>query len=176
MSVSITELIWQVKTREKSNQEVVHLRIVVFQSFFFKCTICGRRGHTAGRCWRGSAGNFNDRSIAHSLRIPIVPVDIPLPVHALDSRPLGLISEATAPLGVVMREDYSEKFIFPLLILLRFPWFWAYPGWPVMTPLFRGSRGLSRVITRVLGEVFRDFCWCDYGGKSRQGLHRVHPL
>ena len=33
MSVSITELIWQAKTREKSNQEVGNLRFVVFQLF-----------------------------------------------------------------------------------------------------------------------------------------------
>uniref|UniRef100_A0A4W5PHU8 Retrotransposon gag domain-containing protein n=1 Tax=Hucho hucho TaxID=62062 RepID=A0A4W5PHU8_9TELE len=38
----------------------------------------------------GAAGNFIDRSFAHSLGIPIVPVVMPFPVHALDSRPLGL--------------------------------------------------------------------------------------
>ena len=32
MSVSITELIWQAKTWEKSNQSVGHLRVVVFQN------------------------------------------------------------------------------------------------------------------------------------------------
>lgn len=106
------------------------------------CTTCGRRGHTAGRCWGGSpgsrgsrqgtggssqvsrhpthlelpvaymcvciefpefsphsqhkalvdsgaAGDFIDRSFALRLGIPIVPVDVPFLVHALDSRPLG---------------------------------------------------------------------------------------
>ena len=33
----------------------------------------------------GAAGNFIDRAFAHSLGIPIVPVDMPIPVHALDS-------------------------------------------------------------------------------------------
>ena len=40
---------------------------------------------------------------------------------------------------VMRRESVSS-----LLILLRFPWCWAYPGWLVMTPLFRGNRGRSR--------------------------------
>ena len=72
----------------------------------------------------GVAGNFIDRSFAHSLGIPIVPVAVPFPIHALDNRPLGsgLIREATAPLSMV-RELVSS-----LLTLLRFPWCWAYPG------------------------------------------------
>ena len=37
----------------------------------------------------GEAGNFIDRSFAHRLGIPIVPVAVPFLVHALDSRPLG---------------------------------------------------------------------------------------
>ena len=37
----------------------------------------------------GAAGNFIDRTFALSLGIPIVPVDVPFPVRALDSRPLG---------------------------------------------------------------------------------------
>uniref|UniRef100_A0A8C7ITY4 Retrotransposon gag domain-containing protein n=1 Tax=Oncorhynchus kisutch TaxID=8019 RepID=A0A8C7ITY4_ONCKI len=37
----------------------------------------------------GAAGNFINKSLAHSLGIPIVPVDMPFPIHALDSRPLG---------------------------------------------------------------------------------------
>ena len=51
----------------------------------------------------GTAGNFIDGAFAHSLGIPIVPVDMPFPVHSLDSPPLGsgLIREVTAPLGMV---------------------------------------------------------------------------
>uniref|UniRef100_A0A4W5NAP5 Retrotransposon gag domain-containing protein n=1 Tax=Hucho hucho TaxID=62062 RepID=A0A4W5NAP5_9TELE len=140
------------------------------------CTICSRRGHTAGRCWGGSsgsrgsrqgtivspqvsrhqahpeppvahmyvfitfpefsphsqhkalvdsgaAGNFIDRAFAHSLGIPIVPVDIPFPVHALDSRPLGsgLIREATAPLGMVTQEGHKERISLFLIDSPAFP-------------------------------------------------------
>uniref|UniRef100_A0A4W5QR03 ribonuclease H n=1 Tax=Hucho hucho TaxID=62062 RepID=A0A4W5QR03_9TELE len=143
-------------------------------------TICGRRGHTAGRCWSGSsgsrgsrqgtvvspqvrrhqahpeppvahmyvfiefpefsphkalvdsgaAGNFIDRSFAHSLGIPIVPVDIPFHVHALDSRPLGsgLIREATTPLDMVTRGGHKERISLFLIdspafpVVLGLPW------------------------------------------------------
>jgi hypothetical protein len=59
----------------------------------------------------GAAGNFIDRASAHNLGIPIVPVDVPFPVHALDSRPLGsgLIREVTAPLGMVTHGGHTER-------------------------------------------------------------------
>uniref|UniRef100_A0A4W5PHK9 CCHC-type domain-containing protein n=1 Tax=Hucho hucho TaxID=62062 RepID=A0A4W5PHK9_9TELE len=147
------------------------------------CTLCDRRGHTAGRCGGGSsgsrggrqgtivspqvsrhqthpelpvahmfmfvdfpdfclhsqhkalvdsgaAGNFIDRSFAHSLGIPIVSVDMPFPVHTLDSRQLGsgLIREATAPLRMVTQEGHEERIssyiidspAFP--VVLGLPW------------------------------------------------------
>jgi hypothetical protein len=37
----------------------------------------------------GAAGNLINKGLAHSLGSPIVPVDMPPPVHALDSQPLG---------------------------------------------------------------------------------------
>jgi hypothetical protein len=121
------------------------------------CTICGRRGHTAGQCWGGSSGSRGsrqgtivstqvsrhqahleppvphmyvfisfpefsphsqhkvlvdfDRSFAHSLGIPLVPVALPFPVPALDSRPLGsgLIREATSPRDIVTQEGHKER-------------------------------------------------------------------
>uniref|UniRef100_A0A4W5PBV2 Retrotransposon gag domain-containing protein n=1 Tax=Hucho hucho TaxID=62062 RepID=A0A4W5PBV2_9TELE len=71
----------------------------------------------------GVAGNFIDRSFAHSLGIPIVPVAMPFPVHALDSRPLGsgLIREATAPLGMVMQGDHTERISLFLIDSPAFP-------------------------------------------------------
>ena len=33
----------------------------------------------------GAAGNFINKGLAHSFGIPIVPVDMPFPIHALDS-------------------------------------------------------------------------------------------
>lgn len=64
----------------------------------------------------GAAGNFIDRALAHSLRTPIVPVDVPFPVRALDSLPLGsgLIWEVTAPLGMVTQGgSHGENLYFP---------------------------------------------------------------
>ena len=59
----------------------------------------------------GAAGNFIDSDLAYSLGIPIVPVDVPFLVHALDSRPLrsGLIREVTAPLGMVSQGGHTER-------------------------------------------------------------------
>jgi hypothetical protein len=70
-----------------------------------------------------TAGNFIDRSFAHSLGIPIVPVAVPFPVHALDSRPLGsgLIREATAPLGMVTHGDHKERISLFLIDSPAFP-------------------------------------------------------
>ena len=56
----------------------------------------------------GAAGNF----IAFRLGIPIVPVDVPFPVHALDIRPLGSghgFREVTAPLCMIMQEGHEER-------------------------------------------------------------------
>uniref|UniRef100_A0AAZ3SND0 CCHC-type domain-containing protein n=1 Tax=Oncorhynchus tshawytscha TaxID=74940 RepID=A0AAZ3SND0_ONCTS len=147
------------------------------------CTICGRRGHTAGRCRvvssenrgskqsilaspqvsrhhshlepsvahmfvsvtspefsprsqhkalvdSGAAGNFINKGLAHSLGIPIVPVDMPFPFHALDSRSLGsgFIREATTPLSMVTQGGYREKISLFLIdspvysMVLGLPW------------------------------------------------------
>ena len=71
----------------------------------------------------GVAGNFIDRAFAYSLGIPIVPVAVPFPVHALDSRPLGtgLIREATAPLGMVMQGGHKERISLFLIDSPAFP-------------------------------------------------------
>uniref|UniRef100_A0A8C7RSA0 Reverse transcriptase domain-containing protein n=1 Tax=Oncorhynchus mykiss TaxID=8022 RepID=A0A8C7RSA0_ONCMY len=159
------------------------------------CTICGCRGHTAGRCWGGSsgsrgsrqgtlvspqvsrhqahseppvahmfsphsqhkaladsgaAGNFIDRAFSHSLGIPIVPVDMPFPVHALDSRPLrsGLIREATAPLGMVTQEGHKERISIFLIdspafpMVLGIPWLACHD--PTISKQQRSLKGSSR--------------------------------
>jgi hypothetical protein len=60
----------------------------------------------------GAAGNFIDRSMEIRLGIPIVPVDMPFPVHALDRRPLGsgLIREVTAPLCMITQGDRKRNY------------------------------------------------------------------
>uniref|UniRef100_A0A8K9XJN7 CCHC-type domain-containing protein n=1 Tax=Oncorhynchus mykiss TaxID=8022 RepID=A0A8K9XJN7_ONCMY len=167
------------------------------------CTICGRRGHTAGRCWRGpsgsrasrqgtivspqvsrhqahpkppvahmyvfilfpkfsphsqhkalvdsgAAGNFIYRSFAHSLGIPLVAVDMPFPVHALESRPLGsgLIREATAPLDMVTQEGHEERMSLFLIdspafpVVLGLPWLACHD--PTISWQQRALKGWSR--------------------------------
>jgi hypothetical protein len=89
----------------------------------------------------GAAGNFIDRSIAHSLGTPIVPVAVPFPIHVLDGQPLGsgLISEATAPLGMVMQGGHKERISLFLInspafpVVLGLPWLVCHDhtvAWP----------------------------------------------
>uniref|UniRef100_A0A674C300 CCHC-type domain-containing protein n=1 Tax=Salmo trutta TaxID=8032 RepID=A0A674C300_SALTR len=150
------------------------------------CTHCGRRGHTADRCWRGppgnsdgrqstpskpqvsqhqphseppvdhmyvsvffpefsphsqckalvdsgAAGSFMDRSVADKLGIPLVKLDKPFPVHALDSRPLGSgqVREETVPLVMVTQGGHEESIRLFLIdspafpVVLGLPWL----GW-----------------------------------------------
>ena len=98
----------------------------------------------------GAAGNFIDRAFSHSLGIPIVPVDMPFPVHALDSRPLGsgLIREATAPLGMVMQEGHKERISLFLIdspvfiVVLGIPWLACHD--PTISCQQRALTGWSR--------------------------------
>ena len=195
------------------------------------CTICGRRGHTAGWCWGGSsgsrgsrqgtivspqvsrhqahpeppvahmyvfisfpefsphsqhealvdsgaAGNFIERSFAHSLGIPLVPVDMPFPVHALDSRPLGsgLIREAPAPLDMVTQEGHKERIslflidspVFP--VVLGLPWLTCHD--PTISWQQRALKGGSRECSgRCAGFPSVRLWW-----KVQTRSPRVHPL
>ena len=78
----------------------------------------------------GAAGNFIDRGLAQRLRIPLVKVDPPFPVHSLDSQPLGsgLVREATIPLEMITRGDHKERISLFLIdspafpVVLRIPW------------------------------------------------------
>uniref|UniRef100_A0A674D5P5 CCHC-type domain-containing protein n=1 Tax=Salmo trutta TaxID=8032 RepID=A0A674D5P5_SALTR len=148
----------------------------------FSCTSCGRRGHTADRCWRsssgsregrqsaartpqvsphqthpelpvgnmyvyvsfpefsphsqhkalvdsGAAGSFIDRGFANRLRIPLVQLDQPFSVHALDSQPLGsgLVREATVPLDMVTLGGHEERISLFLIDSPAFPVVLGFP-------------------------------------------------
>lgn len=97
----------------------------------------------------GAAGNFIDRSLAHKLGIPIVPVDVPFPVHALDSRPLGsgLIGEVTAPTAMRTRGDHEERISLFLIdspafpVVLGLPWLASHD--PIISWQQRALKGWS---------------------------------
>ena len=59
----------------------------------------------------GAAGNFIDRGLAQRLRIPLVKVDPPFPVHSLDSRPLGsgLVRKDTISLEMITQGNHKER-------------------------------------------------------------------
>ena len=58
-----------------------------------------------------TAGNFMDRGLALRLGIPLVSLDLPFPVHSLDSQPLGsgVVREATVPLDMVTQGGRKER-------------------------------------------------------------------
>ena len=97
----------------------------------------------------GAPGNFVDRALAYSLGIPIVPVAVPFPVHALDSQPLrsGLIREATATLGMVTQGGQKKRISLFLIdspaipVELGLPWLACHNP---ITPL--GNRGQQRAL------------------------------
>jgi hypothetical protein len=57
------------------------------------------------------------------LRIPLVKVDPPFPVHSLDSRPLGsgLVREAPIPLEMITRGNHKERISLFLIDSPAFP-------------------------------------------------------
>ena len=71
-----------------------------------------------------------DGGVAAKLGIPLVQLDQPFPVHALDSRPLGsgLVREVTVPLVMVMRGGHEERISLFLIdspafpVVLGIPW------------------------------------------------------
>jgi hypothetical protein len=77
----------------------------------------------------GAAGNFLDQSVALSLRIPLVPLQPPIPVLALDNRPLGtgLVHQTTIPSSLTVIPDHYERITFLILhspvhpVVLGFP-------------------------------------------------------
>uniref|UniRef100_A0A8C7F393 CCHC-type domain-containing protein n=1 Tax=Oncorhynchus kisutch TaxID=8019 RepID=A0A8C7F393_ONCKI len=78
----------------------------------------------------GAAGNFLDRGLGLRLAIPLVSLDLPFPVHSLDSRPLGsgVVREAPVPLDMVTQGSHKEKISLFLIdspafpVVLGIPW------------------------------------------------------
>uniref|UniRef100_A0AAZ3RXE9 CCHC-type domain-containing protein n=1 Tax=Oncorhynchus tshawytscha TaxID=74940 RepID=A0AAZ3RXE9_ONCTS len=78
----------------------------------------------------GAAGNFMDRGLALRQGIPLVSLDLPFPVHSLDSRPLGsgVVREATVPLDMVTQGGHKEQISLFLIdspafpVVLGIPW------------------------------------------------------
>uniref|UniRef100_A0A8K9WXZ9 CCHC-type domain-containing protein n=1 Tax=Oncorhynchus mykiss TaxID=8022 RepID=A0A8K9WXZ9_ONCMY len=91
----------------------------------------------------GAAGSFMDRGLARKLGFPLVQIDPPVPVHSLDSRPLGsgLVREATIPLGMVTQGDHREKISFYLIDSPGFPVVLGVPWLAIHNPLISWKQG-----------------------------------
>lgn len=77
----------------------------------------------------GAAGNFIDSRLAHTLKVPLVALDAPLSVSALDGQPLGngKVTSVTSPLRIHVANHLEEISLhlidspeFP--VVLGFPW------------------------------------------------------
>uniref|UniRef100_A0AAY5KE51 ribonuclease H n=1 Tax=Esox lucius TaxID=8010 RepID=A0AAY5KE51_ESOLU len=98
----------------------------------------------------GAAGNFMDMSFALRSRIPLQVLTTPLPVRALDSRPLGsgLVTRCTAPLLMVTGDRHSETLSFHVIdsptfpVVLGFPWLSLHD--PVISWSSQSLAGWSR--------------------------------
>uniref|UniRef100_A0A6Q2ZMK7 Retrotransposon gag domain-containing protein n=1 Tax=Esox lucius TaxID=8010 RepID=A0A6Q2ZMK7_ESOLU len=98
----------------------------------------------------GAAGNFMDRSFALRSHIPLQALDTPLPVRALDSRPLGsgLVTSCTVPLLLITDNRHSETISFHVIdsptfpVVLGFPWLSLHD--PIISWSSRRLSGWSR--------------------------------
>ncbi|CDQ99184.1 unnamed protein product, partial [Oncorhynchus mykiss] len=135
-----------------SHPEPIVAHIFVFVTF----PEFSRRSQHKALVDKGAAGIF--KVLAHNLGTPIVPVDVPFPVHALDSRPLGsgLIRETTSPLSMVTQGGHTGNISISLIdspaypVVLGLPWL-AYHKPTVSWPQ-RALTGWSRLCSgRCLG-------------------------
>ncbi|CAB1348528.1 unnamed protein product [Coregonus sp. 'balchen'] len=86
----------------------------------------------------GAAGNFLDQSVALLLRIPLVPSQPPIPVHALDNRSLGtgLVRQTTIPISLTVNHNHHERITFLILVSPAHP-----RSFSCITPVYRGQIG-----------------------------------
>uniref|UniRef100_A0A4W5KD89 ribonuclease H n=1 Tax=Hucho hucho TaxID=62062 RepID=A0A4W5KD89_9TELE len=91
----------------------------------------------------GAAGNFIDRGLASRLGIPLVSIDQPIPVHSLDSRPLGsgLVREATVPLDMVTQGGHGERISLYLIDAPAFPVVLGIPWLAKHNPMISWKQG-----------------------------------
>uniref|UniRef100_A0A674DJ42 Retrotransposon gag domain-containing protein n=1 Tax=Salmo trutta TaxID=8032 RepID=A0A674DJ42_SALTR len=122
-----------------------------------------------------AAGSFMDRGLAKRLGIPLVQLDHPFPVHALDSRPLGSgqVGEVTVPLVMQTWGGHEERISLFLIdspafpVVLGIPWLATHN--PQISWRQRALTGWSRECSgRCIG--------VSIGGESRPSLHRAHSL
>uniref|UniRef100_A0A8K9UP60 CCHC-type domain-containing protein n=1 Tax=Oncorhynchus mykiss TaxID=8022 RepID=A0A8K9UP60_ONCMY len=91
----------------------------------------------------GAAGNFIDRGLAQRLRIPLVKVEPPFPVHSLASRPLGsgLVREATIPLEMITQGNHKERISLFLIDSPAFPVVLGIPWLAIHNPTISWQQG-----------------------------------
>lgn len=76
----------------------------------------------------GDEGNFIDSKLAYSLKIPVVPLSLPIAVHALSSLSLPTITHSTAPIRLITSGNHSETIEFFLTETIATLCSWDIPG------------------------------------------------
>ncbi|CAB1345033.1 unnamed protein product [Coregonus sp. 'balchen'] len=93
----------------------------------------------------GAAGNFLDRSVALSLRIPLVPLQSHTPVHALDNHPLGtgLVRQTMIPISLTVNHNHHERITFLILDSPAHPVVLESPDQATHIPILEEYRDLK---------------------------------
>uniref|UniRef100_A0A8K9UBG3 ribonuclease H n=1 Tax=Oncorhynchus mykiss TaxID=8022 RepID=A0A8K9UBG3_ONCMY len=94
----------------------------------------------------GAAGNLMDCGLALRLGIPLVLLDLPLPVHSLVSRPLGsgVVREATVTLDMVTQGRHKERISLFLIDSPAFPVVLGITWLPQHNPVISWRQGALR--------------------------------
>ncbi|KAK6290965.1 hypothetical protein J4Q44_G00386370 [Coregonus suidteri] len=98
----------------------------------------------------GAAGNIMDRTFTCRQGISLVPLSIPLPIRALDSRPIGsgFVTEVTIPVTMITQETHCEQVIFSIIESPAFPVVLGILWLALHNPTFSWPQ---RALTRVSG-------------------------
>ena len=76
----------------------------------------------------GSEANIIDTKLAHQLDLDLLPLSMPIPARALDGHEMGLVTQVTAPITLLLSGNHQEQIQFHLLhsptqpLVLGYPW------------------------------------------------------
>ena len=101
--------------------------------------------------------------MATALRIPLVPLQSPISVQALDNRPIGtgVVHHIAVPVSLLTQDTHSEQITFLIIDTPTHP---VVLGLPWLSLLVQ--KETAGLVTGVSREVYRSVCQHHYGGKS----------